>query len=68
MFFFPITFSAHFACTIEVSNLNASQALREHYGPGGVVEQGMDLFLTTLTKLFDSLQLAYRGQLIPENL
>jgi len=40
------------------------QALRGHYGPGGAVEQGMDLFLTTLTKLFDSLQLAYRGQIV----
>ncbi|XP_077251989.1 uncharacterized protein LOC143891253 [Tasmannia lanceolata] len=40
------------------------QALQEQYGPVGISEQGMELFLTALSKLFDSLQVAYRGLVI----
>ncbi|XP_077250783.1 putative type 1 membrane protein [Tasmannia lanceolata] len=39
------------------------QALQDQYGPVGISEQGMELFLTTLSKLFDSLQVAYRGKI-----
>ncbi|KAF6158012.1 hypothetical protein GIB67_008141 [Kingdonia uniflora] len=39
------------------------KALQEQSGPGGA-QQGMELLLTTLTMLFDSLQEAYKGQLV----
>ncbi|XP_058101548.1 uncharacterized protein LOC131245839 [Magnolia sinica] len=40
------------------------QALQEQYGPGDLVEQGMELFLTALTKSFDSLQAALEGKIV----
>ncbi|KAK1308532.1 hypothetical protein QJS10_CPA09g02011 [Acorus calamus] len=36
------------------------EALKEQYGPGNVVQQGMELFQATLTKLFDSLLASYK--------
>ena len=38
------------------------QALEEAYGPEDVTQQGVQLFQTTLAKLFDLLQTAYGGQ------
>eukprot|EP00262_Sarcandra_glabra_P001162 TRINITY_DN11180_c0_g1_i1.p1 TRINITY_DN11180_c0_g1~~TRINITY_DN11180_c0_g1_i1.p1 ORF type:complete len:379 (-),score=59.06 TRINITY_DN11180_c0_g1_i1:320-1456(-) len=40
------------------------KALQEQYGPGGVTQQGMELFLSMLTKLLDSLQDAYQGKIV----
>ncbi|XP_068667258.1 uncharacterized protein [Aristolochia californica] len=40
------------------------QALEEEYGPVGVAEQGMEVFLATLSKLFGSLQATYHGQIV----
>ncbi|OVA01594.1 hypothetical protein BVC80_9073g25 [Macleaya cordata] len=40
------------------------KALQEQYGPDGVSQQGLELFLTTLRLLFDSLQGAYQGQIV----
>ncbi|KAK2643929.1 hypothetical protein Ddye_019124 [Dipteronia dyeriana] len=40
------------------------EALQDQYGPEGVTQQGMELLLTTLSKLFDSLQTAYKGQIV----
>ncbi|XP_042517898.1 uncharacterized protein LOC122091814 isoform X2 [Macadamia integrifolia] len=40
------------------------KALHEQYGPDGITQQGKELLLTSLTKLFDSLQAAYKGQIV----
>ncbi|KAG9446187.1 hypothetical protein H6P81_012315 [Aristolochia fimbriata] len=40
------------------------QILKEEYGPGAVAEQGMEVFLATLSKLFSSLQASYHGQIV----
>lgn len=37
------------------------QVLAEEYGSGGVAHQGVELLLTTLSKIFGSLQVAYEG-------
>lgn len=38
------------------------QALEEEYGPEDITQQGVQLFQTTVAKLFDLLQTAYGGQ------
>jgi hypothetical protein len=38
-----------------------SQALGEQYGPEGAKLKGLELLLTTLSKMFDSLHTAYKG-------
>ncbi|RVW90350.1 hypothetical protein CK203_045744 [Vitis vinifera] len=40
------------------------QVLDEQYGPSGVAQQGVELLLTTLSKMFGSLQVAYKGQIV----
>jgi len=40
------------------------EALQDQYGPEGVAQQGMELLVTTLSKLFNSLQTAYKGQIV----
>ncbi|XP_031267769.1 uncharacterized protein LOC116126199 [Pistacia vera] len=40
------------------------KALQEQYGPEGVGQQGMRLLLATLSKIFDSLQTSYEGQIV----
>ncbi|CAK7336253.1 unnamed protein product [Dovyalis caffra] len=40
------------------------KALEEQYGPEGAVHKGLELLLTTLSKIFDSLQAAYKGQIV----
>ncbi|KAJ7979658.1 Type 1 membrane protein [Quillaja saponaria] len=38
--------------------------LQEHYGHEGVSQHGIGLLFATLTKIFDSLQEAYKGQIV----
>lgn len=38
-----------------------SQALQEHYGKG-VAQLGLELSIASISKMFDSLQEAYKGQ------
>ncbi|KAJ9701035.1 hypothetical protein PVL29_006404 [Vitis rotundifolia] len=40
------------------------KVLDEQYGPSGVAQQGVELLLTTLSKMFGSLQAAYKGQIV----
>lgn len=40
------------------------KVLDEQYGPSGVAQQGVELLLTTLSKMFGSLQVAYKGQIV----
>jgi hypothetical protein len=41
----------------------SEQALEERYGSDGFPKHGMGLLLATLSKMFDSFQEAYKGQL-----
>lgn len=38
------------------------QALQKQYGSEGISKDGMDLLLVTVSKMFTSLQEAYKGQ------
>ncbi|KAJ0963699.1 hypothetical protein J5N97_028821 [Dioscorea zingiberensis] len=40
------------------------EALKEEYGPGNVVDQGVELFQTILVKLFDLLQRSHGGKIV----
>lgn len=42
----------------------ASQVLQEHYGAEGIAENGLELFVTSVSKIFDSLQAAYKGMMV----
>ncbi|KAJ6428309.1 hypothetical protein OIU84_023684 [Salix udensis] len=39
------------------------KALGEHYGPEGAAQKGLELLLITLSKMLDSIQAAYKGQI-----
>lgn len=49
--------------TFYINLCNMLQILDEHYGSEGVARQGVELLLTTLSKMFGSLQAAYKGKL-----
>lgn len=40
------------------------KALLEQYGSDGIAQQGVELLATSLSKIFDSLQTAYKGQIV----
>ncbi|KAL9349481.1 hypothetical protein Peur_056736 [Populus x canadensis] len=40
------------------------KALQEHYGPEDAAQKGLELLITMLSKMFDSLQAAYKGQIV----
>lgn len=40
---------------------DVSQALQEQYGTEGVAELGLELFVESISKMFDTLQEAYKG-------
>lgn len=42
----------------------ASQVLQEHYGAEGIAENGLEVFVTSVSKIFDSLQAAYKGLMV----
>ncbi|KAF9688916.1 hypothetical protein SADUNF_Sadunf01G0037600 [Salix dunnii] len=39
------------------------KALGEQYGPEGAAQKGLELLIITLSKMFDSLQVAFKGQI-----
>ncbi|KAF9612283.1 hypothetical protein IFM89_038853 [Coptis chinensis] len=47
-----------------IGSFSGLKALREKHGLDGFSEQKMELLVTTLTKLFHSLQEAYKGQIV----
>ncbi|KAG5249751.1 TYPE MEMBRANE family protein [Salix suchowensis] len=40
------------------------KVLQEHYGPESDAQKGLELLITMLSKIFDSLQAAYKGQIV----
>ncbi|GAV59012.1 hypothetical protein CFOL_v3_02545 [Cephalotus follicularis] len=40
------------------------KTLQEQYGPLGVTQKGLGLLIATLSKIFDSLQTEYKGQIV----
>ncbi|KAA8548430.1 hypothetical protein F0562_000114 [Nyssa sinensis] len=40
------------------------KALQEEYVDEGVAQQGVELFIASISKIFDSLQAAYKGQIV----
>ncbi|KAH7573059.1 hypothetical protein JRO89_XS03G0059800 [Xanthoceras sorbifolium] len=47
-----------------MGSFDGIKALQDQYGPEGVAQQGMELLLATLSKIFDSLQTAYKGRIV----
>lgn len=45
-------------------NIWLIEGLQKQYGPEGVAEQGLELFLTVISKMFDLFQTAYEGQVV----
>ncbi|XP_052190165.1 uncharacterized protein LOC127799918 [Diospyros lotus] len=45
-------------------NFDGIKALRETYGTEGIAEQGLELFFISMSKIFDSLQTLYKGQIV----
>ncbi|KAI3523600.1 hypothetical protein L1887_01848 [Cichorium endivia] len=43
---------------------NGIKVLKEHYGNDDIVQQGLELFVASLSKIYDSLQVAYKGELV----
>ncbi|KAF9610789.1 hypothetical protein IFM89_024898 [Coptis chinensis] len=56
--------SIHSPAELMIGSFSGLKALREKHGLDGFSEQKMELFVTTLTKLFHSLQEAYKGQIV----
>ncbi|XP_010264080.1 PREDICTED: uncharacterized protein LOC104602180 [Nelumbo nucifera] len=40
------------------------KVLQEQYGPDDITQQGLELFMTTLSKIVDSLWTAYKGEIV----
>ncbi|CAI9771182.1 unnamed protein product [Fraxinus pennsylvanica] len=40
------------------------KTLQDHYGTEGISQNGLELFVTSVLKIYDSLQAAYKGQLV----
>ncbi|KAG1361510.1 hypothetical protein COCNU_09G009730 [Cocos nucifera] len=47
-----------------IGHFTGIEALEEAYGPEDITQQGVQLFQTTLAKLFDLLQTAYGGKIV----
>ncbi|KAL6955080.1 hypothetical protein U1Q18_052050 [Sarracenia purpurea var. burkii] len=46
----------------EISPYRLHDILQEEYGTKGVTQQGVELFFTSISKIFESLQAVYKGQ------
>ncbi|XP_010241117.1 PREDICTED: uncharacterized protein LOC104585816 [Nelumbo nucifera] len=56
--------STHSPAELMTGCFTGIKALQEQYGPDGITQQGLELFFTTLSKLFKSLQTSYKGQIV----
>lgn len=54
----------HNAAKLLAGSFHGIQALQKEYGPNGIAEVATELFLTSVSKLIDSLQASYRGELV----
>ncbi len=52
------------AAELLTGSFDGIKVLVEQYGSGDVGQQGVELLLTTLSKMFGSLQVAYKGQIV----
>ncbi|KAG6731265.1 hypothetical protein I3842_01G120400 [Carya illinoinensis] len=56
--------SAHSPAELIMGCFDGIKALQEHYGSEGFARHGVGLLLATLSKMFDSFQEAYQGQIV----
>ncbi|XP_022761922.1 uncharacterized protein LOC111307883 [Durio zibethinus] len=56
--------SLHRSAELIMGSFDGVKSLQEHHDSDGVDKQGMRLLLATLSKIFDSLQTAYEGQIV----
>lgn len=55
---------AHNPAELMTGSFDGIKGLQKQYGPEGVAEQGLELFLTVISKMFDLFQTAYEGQVV----
>ncbi|XP_074340657.1 uncharacterized protein LOC141678278 [Apium graveolens] len=56
--------NTHNPSELLTGRFNGIKVLQEQYGIDGVAQQGMELVATTVSKIFDSLQTAHKGQIV----
>ncbi|PIN11257.1 hypothetical protein CDL12_16136 [Handroanthus impetiginosus] len=47
-----------------IGRFNGIKDLQDHYGTEGIAQYGLELFATSISKAFDSLQAAYQGRVV----
>ncbi|KAI3706238.1 hypothetical protein L6452_23843 [Arctium lappa] len=56
--------SMHSPAELIKGRFDGIKALEEQYGTDDIVQQGVELLVTSLSKIYDSLQTAYKGQIV----
>ncbi|CAA2959827.1 uncharacterized protein LOC111369945 [Olea europaea var. sylvestris] len=56
--------SLHGPAELIAGRFDGIKVLQEHYGAEGIAENGLEVFVTSVSKIFDSLQAAYKGQIV----
>ncbi|KAL2469512.1 putative type 1 membrane protein [Abeliophyllum distichum] len=56
--------SGHSPAELITGRFDGIKALQDHYGTEGISQNGLELFVTSVLKIYDSLQAAYKGQLV----
>ncbi|KAI3459642.1 hypothetical protein Pfo_016305 [Paulownia fortunei] len=59
-----LTNSKHSPAELMIGSFNGIKVLRDHYGTEGIAQCGLELFVTSISKAFDSLQAAYHGKIV----
>ncbi|KAL6971081.1 hypothetical protein U1Q18_030764 [Sarracenia purpurea var. burkii] len=56
--------SARNPAELITGNFDGIKILQEEYGTKGVTQQGVELFFTSISKIFESLQAVYKGKIV----
>ncbi|KAI3469958.1 hypothetical protein Pfo_026621 [Paulownia fortunei] len=56
--------SEHSPAELITGRFDGIKALQDHYGKEGIAQSGLEVFVNSISKAFDSLQAAYQGQIV----
>ncbi|CAI9776100.1 unnamed protein product [Fraxinus pennsylvanica] len=56
--------SRHRPAELITGRFDGIKVLKDHYGTEGVSQDGLELFVSSVSRIYDSLQAAYKGQLV----
>ncbi|KAI3697079.1 hypothetical protein L6452_29818 [Arctium lappa] len=56
--------STHSPAELVMGRFDGVKALKEQYGTNDLVQQGIELLVTSLSKIYDMLQTVYKGQIV----